>query len=90
MKLSIYSIYDSVAEVFNKPFTSINNATAEREFVQSVKEQPHKNDYILYYLGDFNDANGQIVQKDPVRLLGGIDIKMEAETVPEGLKVQAV
>lgn len=74
--LSIYSIYDTVAEVFNKPFTDINNASAIRSFTSSVQDQPHKNDYVLYYLGTFEDNSGEIMPaKNPFKLLSGIEVK---------------
>lgn len=94
MKLSIYSIYDTVAEVFNKPFTDINDATAKRSFIQSVKEQPHKNDYELYHIGDFTDHDGQITGGKGVRkLMSGFDVKTvqhnPIEDLPQSLKEQA-
>ena len=57
MVLNIYSIFDTVAQVFNKPFTDINNDTAIRSFKGSVLEQPHKDDYALYHLGSMDDSN---------------------------------
>lgn len=76
MKQSIYSIYDTVAQVFNKPFTDHNNATAIRSFTASVENQKHKDDYALYLLGEFDDSNGQINAIDnPVRILSGLDVK---------------
>lgn len=76
MKLNIYSIYDVVAQVFNKPFTDINDGTAVRSFVQSVNDQPHKNDYVLYKLGSLTDHNGVIEPSDvPIKIHSGFDIK---------------
>ncbi|AXL14467.1 nonstructural protein [Microviridae sp.] len=90
MKLNIYSIFDTVAEVFNKPFTDINNATAIRSFTQSVLDQPHKNDYVLYNMGEFDDNSGHIQpNKTPTKILSGFDVKNENQEIPEMLKQQA-
>lgn len=90
MKLNIYSIYDTVAEVFNKPFTDINDATAIRSFVQSVSDQPHKNDYVLYNLGVFTDHDGTILQDRPVKIRSGFDVKnADVVEMPSSLQTQA-
>jgi len=76
MKQSIYSIYDTVAQVFNKPFTDHNNATAIRSFTASIEGEKHKDDYALYLLAEYDDSNGSIKPvSDPVRILSGLDIK---------------
>ena len=55
MKLNLYSVFDRVAEVFNKPFTEINDQSAERAFKESLEESKHAKDYDLYKLADFTD-----------------------------------
>lgn len=95
MKLSLYSIYDKVAEVFNKPFTDINDASAKRSFTQACKEQPHSLDYELYHIGDFTDNDGCLITgKGARRLMTGFDVKANvadiSEVVPAVLKDQAV
>lgn len=90
MKLKIYSIYDTVAQVFNKPFTDINDATAIRAFSQSVMESPHKNDYQLYNLGEYTDHDGAIVPYEPVRIYTGFDVKNNVVDLPESVKKQNV
>ncbi len=90
MKQELYCIYDTVAEVFNKPFTAFNRAAAEREFITAINEHPHKNDFTLYYIGDFNDASGQIDKATPKRILSAMEIKDTEEVAPDSLKVQAV
>lgn len=76
MKLSLYSAYDSVAEIFNKPYTEVNDATACRAFSTSIQDNAHKNDYALYKLADYDDATGEITPlKVPVKLTTGFDLK---------------
>lgn len=84
MKLHIYSVFDSVAEVFNKPFTDINDATAIRAFVEGIKDNPHKNDYQLFYLGEYHDSTGDIIPvKSVKRIYSGHSIKQGDETIIE-------
>lgn len=72
----IYSVRDNVAEVFNKPFPSLNDADAIRAFEDSLKDNPRKTEYTLYYLGDFNDTTGDLNKaKEPHKLFTGFDIK---------------
>lgn len=91
MKTSFYSIYDNVAQVFNKPFMEINNATAIRAFTDSLEKEKHKNDYTLFHLGELDDQNGEITPCDvPIKILTGFDIKpVKEEQLPLSLQAQA-
>jgi hypothetical protein len=80
MKQSLYSIYDTVAELFNKPFTEINDATAMRAFTEMASKQPHKNDYALYKLADFIDHNGEIAPCEPQKIMTGFDVQLAEVT----------
>jgi len=76
MFLNLYSIYDNVAEVFNKPFSDINDASAIRAFSQSVEDNKNKDDYTLYHIGGFDDNSGSITaDKSPKKLRSGFEIK---------------
>lgn len=75
MKLHIYSIFDTVAEVFNKPFTDINDASATRSFMQSLDDNKNKNDYVLYNMGTYDDSKGEIIGITPVKVVSGFDKK---------------
>lgn len=87
---NVYSIYDKVAEVFNRPFFDHNNATAIRSFEKSAKEQEHKDDYVLYHIGVFDDTTGEIQPCDnPVKLITGIEVTAEVNQVPVQLQQQA-
>ena len=76
MKLKIYSIYDTVACVFNKPFTDINDASAIRTFKTACQEQEHANDFELHSLATYSDYDGIITpEKSPIRLITGREVK---------------
>ncbi len=79
MKLSMYSIYDTIAEVFNKPFTSHNDNDAMRAFTQSLqKADSNKDDYVLYRVADWNDSSGELTAILPFKVMTGFDIKEAA------------
>ncbi len=72
----MYAIYDSVAAVFNKPFTEHNDESAKRSFTQAAAEQPHILDYSLYHIGEYDDHSGIITPcHEPVRIVSGLEIK---------------
>jgi hypothetical protein len=75
MKVYLYSIYDTCSEVFNKPFTEHNNNSATRAFNQAMAENPNKNDYALFCVGEWNDNSGEIVPlKVPVKVATGLEV----------------
>jgi len=91
MFLNLYSIYDTVAEIFNKPFSDVNDASAIRAFSQSLEENKNKNDYVLYHIGGFDDNSGSITcDKAPLKLKSGFELKTaEVTQLPENLKKQS-
>ena len=75
MRTQLYSVYDTIAAVFNKPFTEHNDESAKRAFTNSASEQPNINDYALYHLGEYDDNSGVITPVTPVRIMTGLEIK---------------
>lgn len=71
----LYSIHDEVTEIFNLPFHSINEKTAIRSFQQACKDpntglHQSPQDYTLYYVGTYNDADGKTSNSDvPIRVI---------------------
>jgi len=70
MIVRIYSIYDKKAAVFHKPFTNQNDVIASREFQMACQDPKvvqlsvFPDDFDLYYLGDFDDNTGEMIQKN--------------------------
>lgn len=90
MNLNLYSIHDNIAELFNKPFTEINDGTAKRSFTQSVDKSPNKNDYTLYLIGIFDDQTGIVHPFDiPKKLMTGFEIHTP-ESLPQSLQNQSI
>lgn len=79
MKLYMYSVYDSVAEVFNKPFYEINDASATRAFKQSIDDNPNRLDYSLYLVGSYNDNTAQLNPLTLKKVCSAFDVKSTEE-----------
>lgn len=65
MKIKIYTVHDSKAKLFNKPFTSQNNATATRAFAYACNDPEHEfcrfpQDFTLFEVGEFNTDTGAV------------------------------
>lgn len=73
----MYTIYDSVAEIFNRPFVDHNDASATRAFERSLESNPNKNDYSLYRIGTYDDESGMVTPSmTPVKVRSGFDSKV--------------
>lgn len=77
MKKLMISVKDNVSELFADPRVEINAASAIRAFTASVKESPHKDDYSLYVVGEFDVNNGNIAPCEPQRIYSGHDVKVD-------------
>jgi hypothetical protein len=88
MRLQLYAIYDTIADVFNKPFTAHNDADAIRAFTQSFEQgnKANKEDYVLYSIGEYNDGNGEIKPNVPVKIYSGFDIGKQADEPVKAVK----
>ncbi|AXH74860.1 MAG: nonstructural protein [Microviridae sp.] len=65
MQKRLFSIYDSKAKVFSAPFTSINSATAIRDFQRAACDPSSDicnfpEDYTLFEMASFDDNTGVI------------------------------
>lgn len=81
MRLQLYAIYDTIADVFNKPFTGHNDQDAIRAFTMSFEQgnKANKEDYVLYHLAEYDDSNGEIKPVTPLKVYSGFDIGKQAE-----------
>lgn len=66
MLLKMFSLYDSKAEAYNKPFYAVTTGAALREFEDAVRngesmmnKYPH--DFTLFEIGVFDDETAEIV-----------------------------
>jgi len=78
MKTSIYTIYDTVAKIYNKPFylpnADGNHALALRtasDLANDPSSECFKNptDYSMWYIGEFDDQDATIDTISPAELV---------------------
>lgn len=89
MKSKMFAIFDKKALAFMMPFCMQNNMLAIRAFsdLATTSDHPinkHPEDYSLYYVGEFDDANGQVGVVDPVSIFTGLDaLRVHAQSKGE-------
>ena len=81
MKLQLYSVRDTVAELFHAPRHMHNHAVAVRNFTEWLDQDDgghvHLEDYNLYYVGEFDDETGIFTALDePELVMLGINAKL--------------
>lgn len=65
--IKIYTIYDTVADVYSQPFYLKNHEIAKREIKSLINEQQpnlfntNTSDKVLYCIGEFDENNAIIV-----------------------------
>lgn len=81
--MKMTSVYDSKAESFMAPSTVVAIGVASRDFTDAFtspdsKMASHKDDFLLYHIGDFDTSTGFIEAVVPPRLvLKGADLITE-------------
>lgn len=71
MLLHAYSIYDRKSLVYHPPFYAATDGAAVRSLGDLVADQNtsvgrHPSDYVLYRVGTYNDAKGELVPLAPL------------------------
>lgn len=85
--LGMFTIFDSKAEAYLQPFFEMTIATAKRKFHQSINSEgtpfnEYTEDYALFYLGEFNQAEGIFaLEQTPKHVCNGVTLK-DAGEVP--------
>lgn len=76
MKLQVFTAYDVQAQRCIHPFVRENANIAIRDFERMVTEGMFKenpDDYNLYHIGEWDDANMLIEGRDPQRIITGLE-----------------
>lgn len=84
MILQIVAVYDGATQMFMRPFFVNTKAQATRTFQNEVNRKESDNplntnpdDFSLYHLGDFDDADGQFNVHTPEILARAKDMVKE-------------
>lgn len=80
MLLLVFSVYDSKAEAYMRPFFAETKGLAVRAFRDSVNEagsqmHVHAEDYTLYWIGAFSQATGALEPRNPDSLGNALTFK---------------
>jgi len=75
MKLQAYSVFDSKAKFFVKPFYCANDMVALRLFASAASDRAldigkFPTDFSLFHVGEWDDDSGTFTQVSPLRNLG--------------------
>lgn len=71
MKNRMYSVYDRKTLVYLPPYFALTDGAAIRTLSDAVADRnnmlaKHPNDYVLYFVGEFDDTNGQVLPAVPL------------------------
>lgn len=82
-KLRLYTIRDIVAGEFGPVYESKNDEVAVRQYQMVINKTEFKDDYTLYYIGDFDKETGILYPVGkPVDVLNNIRIEViDNETI---------
>ena len=84
MIIYYYAIHDAKAEVYPRPFDSINHETAKRQFADLVNQDghllnKHPSDFSLFCVGCYNESSGELTNLPNEALGNGVDYKRPEE-----------
>lgn len=81
MRLNVYAVYDKAVNAYLQPFYARTAGEAIRSFTELANDRNtnvgrHPLDYVLMYMGEYDDNTGQFVQDDkgPMRLLAANEV----------------
>lgn len=85
MTTLVFSVYDSKAEAYQRPWTANTVGLAERAFSDMVNHQGsdfhnHPEDYTLYLIGQFDTHNAELVATKHTALANGLTLVKSTET----------
>lgn len=86
MKYKVYSIYDVQAEIFQRPIFAVAEGEALRAFIDIAGSaehaiSKHPADYSLFYVGTWNDSNGEMIDDVSKCVLTGIEAYQQGRQI---------
>jgi len=91
MKLNIYSIFDSAAGAYTRPFFLQSDAQAIRTFTDIASDADHEigkhpEDYALCRIGIFNDADAKLTPESVETLITALEAYSSARNLKKETK----
>lgn len=76
----IYSVYDSKGLLYQLPFYSASDATAQRSWAANIINDPNSGyaqfpeDYTLFCIGEFDDSTGSLIPCTPRSIITALTL----------------
>jgi hypothetical protein len=85
MRLQVFSVFDKAVGAYLQPFFSRAKGEAVRSFADACNKSDHQFaqhglDYVLMYMGEFDDVSGVFVCGEPTRIIGALECAVEPFT----------
>ena len=89
MKINVYTIYDSAAQVAERPFVARADGEALRAFGDlctraGTQISDHPEQFTLFRIGQYDDNKMQIEPEPAVSLANGVEMVKEAQEIAPG------
>lgn len=86
MKMVIYSIYDTAAAAYMRPFFVQSDGQATRMFTDIALDAEHEvgkhpEDYSLHRLGQFDDNNGALMPENVECIITALEVVAKSRQV---------
>lgn len=87
MKSFVFTVFDSCAKVYDRPFVARSEGEALRSFTDIASDDKHPigqhpEHYSIWRIGMYDDATGKIDTESPVHLSGAVElIKVDLKEV---------
>lgn len=84
MKLQVYAVYDKAVNAFLQPFYARSAGEAIRSFGELARDNNtnvgrHPTDFLLFGLGEYDDATGLFHCQEPMRMLSASEMLGQIE-----------
>jgi len=84
MNYKVFAVYDRIAQIYGVPNFNNSKGSTIRAFTDMVNKAEennqfyqHPDDFDLYYLGEYNDADGVFTMEDKPELMArGANVKI--------------
>lgn len=93
MIVQVFSVYDTVAGAYNRPFYTHNIAMAIRDVVRCLKKdfdfKENAKESVLYHLGSFDDSTGTFINLANPVSLGVVAEWLPAAQLPQEAPIES-
>ena len=85
MKISLFSLFDTVANQFGSPFAAVNAESALRSCVSESKNpasgplHSHPHDFRVFFLGVFDNESGEFAPAGVPQFVGNVAVLLTQE-----------